>query len=394
MIYLLGLIAYGVRAAQKFQNLRTERKKIRWRIHVNGIRGKSTVTRYVAAIFRESGFKTFGKTTGSAARILKPDGQDFDFGRKGFANVNEQVAILSDFGSQGAEAVVMECMAVNPVYAEWLEHKVMCSDIGILTNVRYDHADYLGNTLEDIAVSLARSTPLNGVMITAEKDPKLLSILSDETKRRGSQLLVADHQSVDPNDLKDFNHFAIDANVAIGYLIADQLGVDRSNALRAMQSAVPDPGAFSLQKLQFADCLLVWANLFAVNDRESFVELSERLFLQYPGHHRVVILNNRQDRQIRVRLFTELSVSLSFDTIVTFGDFESEVNQCLAQHQRHALNLGNSSVFRELDGAELLAKIIQSTGSSKPILLIGTVNIHTSQAEKLLHHMANLDACI
>ena len=351
------------------------------------------MTRYVAAIFRESGLKTFGKTTGSAARILKPDGKDYDFGRKGFANVNEQVGILSAFGSQGAEAVIMECMAVNPVYAEWLENKVMCSDIGILTNVRYDHADYLGNTLEDIAVSLARSTPLNALMITAERDPRLLSILTEETKRRGSQLLVADNESVDPEDLRDFNHFAIDANVAIGYLIADQLGVEREDALRAMQSAVPDPGAFSLQKLQLGECRLVWANLFAVNDRESFVELSERLFTQYPNHHRVVILNNRHDRQIRVRLFAELSASLSFDTIVTFGDFESDVNECLAQYQRKALNLGNSSAFRDAEGAALLAKIVQSTDSSNPILLIGTVNIHTTQAEQLMHHMAIVDEC-
>ena len=40
------------------------------RIHVNGTRGKSSVTRLVAAGLREGGLKTFAKTTGTAPREL------------------------------------------------------------------------------------------------------------------------------------------------------------------------------------------------------------------------------------------------------------------------------------------------------------------------------------
>ena len=42
------------------------------RVHVNGIRGKSTVTRLVASVLREGGFVTVAKTTGSAARVIGP----------------------------------------------------------------------------------------------------------------------------------------------------------------------------------------------------------------------------------------------------------------------------------------------------------------------------------
>ena len=38
------------------------------RLHVNGIRGKSTVTRLLAGVLREGGYVTVAKTTGSAAR--------------------------------------------------------------------------------------------------------------------------------------------------------------------------------------------------------------------------------------------------------------------------------------------------------------------------------------
>ncbi|CAN5555367.1 hypothetical protein BH23CHL5_BH23CHL5_06000 [soil metagenome] len=50
-------------------------KQLDVRVHVNGIRGKSTVTRLVASVLREGGFVTIAKTTGSAARMIGPDGE-------------------------------------------------------------------------------------------------------------------------------------------------------------------------------------------------------------------------------------------------------------------------------------------------------------------------------
>ena len=46
------------------------------RIHVNGARGKSSVTRLIAAGLREGGLKTIAKTTGSAPRIIDEFGKD------------------------------------------------------------------------------------------------------------------------------------------------------------------------------------------------------------------------------------------------------------------------------------------------------------------------------
>jgi len=384
---------YAGLSVQHQRQFSSARDQIAWRVHVNGIRGKSTVTRYVAAIFRAAGYRTFGKTTGSAARILLPDGSDEDVGRRGFANVNEQVQILGRFSRQQAEAAVIECMAVNPLYAEWLEHKVMRSQLGILTNVRLDHADYLGTTLPQIARSLARAMPHQGTVITAEQDPALQDILRQEANLRGSRLLLAESDGVPAADLAGFSHFAIEANVAIGYLVADQLNLARPLALAAMQAAAPDPGAFRLQQLRRHGRRITWANLFAVNDRESFLDLCERLFAQHPLHQRVVILNNRHDRQIRVELFAELAVQMAFDLVVSFGDFEAEVNNVLARHHHPVLNLGNSSPHRDATGELLLARILEATRSERDLLLIGTVNIHTPQAERLLHAMAEACPC-
>ena len=49
-------------------------KVIPIRIMVNGTRGKTSVTRLIAAILREAGIRTWAKTTGTQAAWILPDG--------------------------------------------------------------------------------------------------------------------------------------------------------------------------------------------------------------------------------------------------------------------------------------------------------------------------------
>ena len=50
-------------------------ERIPIRILVNGTRGKTTVTRTIAAALNAAGIRTYAKTTGSAARRIDPDGK-------------------------------------------------------------------------------------------------------------------------------------------------------------------------------------------------------------------------------------------------------------------------------------------------------------------------------
>lgn len=389
LLYVLVVAAFLHHTLKRYRKFKKARELIRWRIHVNGIRGKSTTTRYIAAVFREQGYRTFGKTTGSAARILLPDGSETSVRRKGMANVNEQVRILKQFSDEGAEAAVMECMAVNPVYGEWLEHKVMQSGISILTNIRLDHTDYLGETLEEIAQSLARFIPRDGILITAEQNPTLQAILKHSAKERGTQLLIVDGSSIAKEELKGFNHFAIEDNVAIGYAIADRIGLSKDRALRAMQAAEPDPGALCLTTLKRNTKTIYWANLFAVNDRESFVDLCQRIFSIHPDSQRIVILNNRHDRPSRVELFTQLSLQLQFEAIITFGDYEKEVSRLASSTSCRVVHCGNSSALKQANGStlvETISNLIDRRGSA---VLVGAVNIHTPQAERLMDALSS-----
>ncbi|MCP4424987.1 MAG: poly-gamma-glutamate synthase PgsB, partial [Chloroflexi bacterium] len=134
------------------------------RVHVNGIRGKSTVTRLIAGVLRAGGYNTFAKTTGSAARIIHPDGSEDPIHRYGAATILEQINIVKAHVTPNTEAMVMECMAVNPAYQHVAQHEIVQGNITVITNVREDHQAQMGETLPEIAHALATTIPRNGLL--------------------------------------------------------------------------------------------------------------------------------------------------------------------------------------------------------------------------------------
>ena len=135
------------------------------RIHVNGARGKSSVTRLIASGLRETGKKVLAKTTGSSPRIINEKGQDIAIHRLRSASIGEQVRLIRNFSKQNIDILIIECMAVQPQY-QWIsEQKMIKSSVSVITNVRPDHLDEMGYTMNDIAMSLSNSIPSNGTLV-------------------------------------------------------------------------------------------------------------------------------------------------------------------------------------------------------------------------------------
>ena len=107
---------------------------IKYRIHINGIRGKSSVTRLIGKILRESDIKTFTKTTGSAARLIDHNGTEHLIKRRA-ANIIEQVSIVKTISKHNPEAFVVECMAVTPLLQQVCEEKMIQSLDLLIANV-------------------------------------------------------------------------------------------------------------------------------------------------------------------------------------------------------------------------------------------------------------------
>lgn len=363
------------------------------RIHVNGIRGKSTVTRLLAGVLREGGYVTLAKTTGSAARVIAPTGAETPIKRRGAATINEQVDIVRDHVGDDVEALVIECMAVRPLYQKYSQERIVRSDITVITNVREDHQEEMGETLEQIADAMSMTIPDNGVLITAEDRPHLQERLRRNAADRGSRCLIADPDSVADEEMRGFDYLQFKANVAIGLEVAHLLGIPREVAVRGMWKAVPDVGVVRLRGYDIHGKRILWVPLFAANDRESVILTFQSLAPQFPPGAPVIgILNNRADRGRRAELFAKMvpeDLADHLQHVLTFGAYENTV---VAEMTRRGYPAERIHKLGETvaPSLEQILTTIADLVPGREGVLVGMVNIHTAQAELLIEHFHHL----
>jgi len=278
-----------------------KRKRIPLRLHVAGTRGKSSVTRLLAAGLKDAGIPTVAKTTGTMARMIFPDGREFPVFRPSGPNLIEQKRIISTAADLGAKAVVIECMALQPILHWVSENQIIRATHGVITNVRADHLDVMGPSEDDVARALAGMIPVKGKLFTAER--KRLPILAEACRDRGTELIALGEDeiaAISYEQLTGFSYFEHAENVALALKVLSTLGIDRNKALRSMQKAVPDPGALSLHRLHFYGRELMFVNAFAANDPESTERIWREARERNGDYSRVVaVFNLRADRPLR-----------------------------------------------------------------------------------------------
>jgi poly-gamma-glutamate synthase PgsB/CapB len=304
---ILAAMAFGAAEyAYHVKNLRS----IPIRIHVNGTRGKSSVTRLIAAGLREGGIRTFAKTTGTLPRVIIHDGTEYPVYRQSKANVIEQVRIVAFAARNRAEALVIECMAIQPYLQSLCELKLVQSTHGVITNVREDHLDVMGPGERDVAHAILGSTPVGRTLFTCEKDypDEFQAVCRD----RGSNLVtVTDEEvkSVSDGDLAMFRYMEHRENVALALKVCESVGVARETALRGMMKAEPDMGAMSDLQLNFFGRRIYFVNGFAANDPESTGMIWNMALNSHPDVQvRIMIINSRIDRPDRSRQLGEALV--------------------------------------------------------------------------------------
>ena len=387
-IYIIFVLYWRQRQNAHMRRLRGYKV----RVHVNGIRGKSTVTRLIAGVLREAGYRTVAKTTGSAAATIDLDGRDVPIQRRGAANVKEQQDIIATWEPLNPEAMVIECMALQPKYQEWAEKMIIQAHIGVITNVREDHQDVMGETLPEIAVSMAHMCPSNGYLLTAEYVPELQEVLRKEAEKRGSQLIVAQPERVRDDEIAHFDYLSFKDNVALGLAVADLLGIDRETAMRGMIKSKGDIGVVRLQQVTLRGKPVIWANLFAVNDRESMM-ISMQMLEAYCDEKmiKIGILNNRYDRERRAEQFGDVAVKdLSFDRLITFGAYEDLVTRKLVSNGYPSEQITNLGFKVNPTVDQIIDAIAGMIPDGYQAMLVGFVNIHTPQAEMMMEYFEHL----
>lgn len=308
LIVLLALFYAAFLSLESWQ-AKKDRKKIKHIVHVNGTRGKSTVTRLIDAGLRAGGFQTVCKSTGTLPFLFHTDGTEEEVHRRGPANIREQLELLHLAAKENADVLVIECMALDPELQWTCQHKMLKADIGVITNARIDHTDVMGNTREEILDCMMNMLPENGFVFTAEKD--LFARLERKAKTLGSFAELALAEDVaDIGDSIDFPE-----NVALALKVCEHLGVEREKALNGMKKFVRDPYAMKI----FHKGNLTFVNAMATNDVTSAEIVYKKSAEKYDGEL-VILINNREDRPARALEMVRLCKELRPVEILLLGD--------------------------------------------------------------------------
>jgi poly-gamma-glutamate synthase PgsB/CapB len=326
------------------------------RIHINGTRGKSSVTRLIGAGLRAGGISNITKVTGTFPRLIIEDGTETYIHRKASANILEQLSIVKYAASRKVQALVMECMALQPQYQTITENHMIHSNISVMTNIRLDHTDVMGHTLPEIAETLGRTIPKNEHLFTSENViPQTLKQMAD---RRNAITHFIDPQTVSMEEMQGFRYIEHRENASLALAVCLHLGIDRETALKGMYQAVPDAGALMAFRVEAFQKRLVFYNAFAANDPDSTFLVWQKIRdeIGFEGQ-RIMLLNTRQDRLYRARQLAEMAgtkMEDEIDYLILIGQSTDVVASMAISHgvlKKKILNLGYTTpekVFEEV----------------------------------------------
>ncbi len=383
-VSVLGLCVAGVLGHLVAERTRHRRRlaRIPTRIVVNGIRGKSSVTRLCAGALRaDPNHIVVAKTTGTAARFIYPGGREVPIRRgRGGVNVIEQIGVVRRAVRVRADTLVAECMAVQPELQQVNQEQLIEAGIVVITNVREDHLDEMGPTLDDVARSLSRSMPRRGMVVTAENER--LHILREEADRRQCTLIAVDPDGVTDAEMVPFRWLTFKENVAIALAIATLCGVDRATALAGMYRAAPDPGVLRVDACSHHGRRFAAVNLFAANDPDSTLMNIELLCRRrLIGKRVAVVINCRPDRLERNGQMGAIIPQINPHRIFLVGaPTRSSLRHIPAGFRDRVVDLnGEQRTGRQLRDA--IVEHIAPGDTRSTLLLIG--NIH-GRGEELL----------
>lgn len=350
------------------QNLKT----IPLRIHVNGTRGKSSVTRLIAAGLRAGGIQVMAKTTGTAPRVILQDGSETQIYRPGSANIIEQVKFISKAKDRAAKAIVLECMALQPELQRLTEQKMVRSQVSVITNARADHFDVMGPSVPHVARAMSNTISTKGKFFTGENQPEILEIFKDVCGQKNTEMHVSHEDEISWEKMRGFGYIEHRENVALALKVCEACGVERETALTGMTQAIADPGVLRIYQVKFFNKDIQFYNVFAANDPDSTTLIWKRvLTMTEPDRKKIVLVNARGDRiQRSEQMGILIAKNLLADIYILVGDFTKLIEDEAIQYgvdENKIENLRNDSA------ANIFEKVLEYTEEKSMVFAIGNI---------------------
>ncbi|HSP54067.1 MAG TPA: poly-gamma-glutamate synthase PgsB [Dehalococcoidia bacterium] len=309
LIVVAGCIV-AVLAFEYFWHQRA-RRRIPIRIHVNGIRGKSSVVRLIAAGLREGGIKTWAKVTGTLPNLVDDCGEDVPIIRGSASSIIEQRAVVAAAAGAGVKALVLECMALDPAFQR-AEETLLRPTIGVITNVRPDHEEVFGASMLDVALALSNTVPRRGTLVITAGEG--YGVLETVAGRKRTRLRMVETEGLPDSLVEGFSYIEHKDNVALALAVCEEVGVSRETAHAGMRKCEGDAGALRVFSLTREGKTLEFVSALAANDPESTAIVYRRVVVEgLPPAPVLVLANSRKDRPLRSlqlgRLLAEIPAS-------------------------------------------------------------------------------------
>lgn len=287
-----------------------------------GTRGKSGTERIKAGLFAGMGYHTFSKTTGCEAMFINAlPGQTslevFIYRPYNKATIWEQSAMIKLAADVGAEVFLWECMALNPIYVQLLQHVWMRDDLVTLTNAFPDHEDIQGPAGMDVARVISSFIGPGRALFTTETN--FLPLFRDRCEQLDAEFYpvpVRDADLIADDMLALYPYAEHPRNIALCAHMAEYLGIDGTFAMVMMaENVVADLGVLkTYPEIRVRGRVMAFVNGMSANERAGCLNNWRRMECDKldieidPDKGVVTVVNNRDDRISRSDVFAKIMV--------------------------------------------------------------------------------------
>ena len=353
------------------------RAAIPLRIAVTGTRGKTTVTRLLAGVLRESGQRVLAKSTGSEAAYVLPDGSLQPLRRRGVPSIIEQKRLLRVGASLGVDAVVAEIMSVHRENHLVEAREILHPHLVLATNFRVDHMDALGTTREAVARTLALDVPPGAQALVPAEEWE--AAFQEEVGKGGGVV-----KSIPSGEAPSAGAWgAFGSNLDLVWAAARELGVAEDAILRGIESAQGDLGELRAWWYGMASEPHLLVNAFAANDPVSTFLIHDRVcrIKGVSANTSAGLLCLRADRGDRTLQWAEALASGGLDRFrrLFVAGFHA---QALRHRLRRVRGIEKVEVLRPTHPSRIMKVIL---GEGGPHLLFGFGNIKGLGEEMVSH---------
>ncbi len=187
-------------------------------VHVAGTNGKGSVSHSIASVFQEAGYKTGLYTSPHLIDYRERIRVNGEMISKEFVTdfINENIELFIELKPSFFEmsvALAFEYFRFCKVDVAIIEvgmggrldsTNIITPELSIITNIGFDHTQFLGNTLDKIANEKAGIIKQNIPLVIGETQAETTDVFIDKAKEKNSKIIFADQNKIETNNEFEF----------------------------------------------------------------------------------------------------------------------------------------------------------------------------------------------